>query len=61
MILRSNPQGDLLATADQAWFDSTADGNDAAIREIDAEAARHGLIRVNEYWLLVRELRGESS
>jgi len=29
----------------------TRRSNDQAIREIDAEAARHGLVRVNEYWL----------
>ena len=52
MIIRSNPslQTDL-DNADQAWFESDAQSNDQAIREIDAEAARHGLLRVNEYWL----------
>jgi hypothetical protein len=52
MIVRSNPPGDAdLDRAEQAWFESDAESNDQAIREIDAEAARHGLVRVNEYWL----------
>lgn len=52
MIIRSNPPGPSeLDRADQAWFDSDAESNDQALREIDAEAARHGLVRVNEYWL----------
>lgn len=55
MIVRSNPETGL-DTADQAWFESDADGNDAAIRDIDAEAARHGLVRVREYWLQTRSL-----
>lgn len=50
MIVSSNPV-DKLDEAEQAWFDSDASSNDAAIREIDAEAAKHGLVRVNEYWL----------
>lgn len=50
MIVRSSPAMGL-GEADQAWFESDADGNDAAIREIDAAAARHGLVRVREYWL----------
>jgi len=50
MIVRSNPQADL-DHVDQAWFDSDSAGNDEAIREIDAEAARHGLVRTREYWL----------
>lgn len=55
MIVRSSPETGLDA-ADQAWFESDADGNDAAIREIDAEATRHGLVRVREYWLLTGRL-----
>ena len=52
MIVRSNPSTDAaLNEADQAWFESDAESNDQAIREIDAEAGRHGLVRVNEYWL----------
>ncbi len=50
MIVRSNPT-EGLDQADQAWFDSDAESNDEAIRQIDAEAALHGLVRVNEYWL----------
>src|SRR5437764_13853143 len=50
MIVRSNPIN-TLDQADQAWFDSDAPTNDQAIREIDAEAARHGLVRTREYWL----------
>lgn len=50
MIVRSNPSADLDQT-DQAWFDSDATSNDQAIREIDAEAAKHGLVRTREYWL----------
>ena len=50
MIVRSNPT-DALDRVDQAWFESDAATNDQAIREIDAEAARYGLVRVNEYWL----------
>lgn len=52
MIVRSNPPNiSDLDLADQAWFDSDAPTNDQAIREIDAEAARHGLVRTREYWL----------
>jgi hypothetical protein len=40
-----------LGQADQAWFDSDAVTNADAIREIDAEAAKHGLVRTREYWL----------
>jgi hypothetical protein len=50
MIVRSNPAA-ALDEADQAWFDSDAPGNREAIQEIDAEAARHGLVRTREYWL----------
>jgi hypothetical protein len=50
MIVRSNPTNGL-DQADQAWFDSDAPSNDQAIREIDAEAGRHGLVRTREYWL----------
>jgi hypothetical protein len=50
MILRSNPATDL-DRADQAWFDSDTPTNDEAIREIDAAAAKHGLVRTREYWL----------
>jgi len=55
MIVRSSPETGLDAT-DQAWFESDADGNDAAIREIDVEASRHGLVRVREYWLQTHRL-----
>ena len=55
MIVRSSPTDDL-DRVDQAWFESDAASNDAAIRDIDAEAGRHGLIRVNEYWLQTRRL-----
>jgi hypothetical protein len=51
MIVRSNPAADL-DHADMAWFESDAPTNSEAIREIDAEAARHGLARTREYWLL---------
>lgn len=50
MIVRHSPS-DELDRVDQAWFESDAGSNDQAIREIDTEAARHGLVRVNEYWL----------
>lgn len=50
MIVRSNPPVDL-DQADQAWFDSDASTNTEAIREIDAEASKHGLVRTREYWL----------
>lgn len=50
MIVRSNPISDL-DRVDQAWFDSDASSNDQAIREIDAEATRYGLVRTREYWL----------
>jgi len=55
MIVRTNPPSGL-DEVDQAWFDSDAASNDEAIREIDAEAGRHGLVRVNEYWLQRRRL-----
>ena len=52
MIVRSNPSaGAELDRVDQAWFDSDAQENAAAIRDIDAEAAKHGLVRTREYWL----------
>ena len=52
MIVRFNPNAvDDLDKADQAWFESDASTNTEAIREIDAEAAKHGLVRVREYWL----------
>ena len=52
MIARSNPSAtEELDRADQAWFDSDAPTNTEAIREIDAEAAKHGLVRAREYWL----------
>ncbi len=52
MIVRYNPPTAIdLDNADQAWFDSDASTNDQAIREIDVEAARHGLVRTREYWL----------
>jgi predicted polyphosphate/ATP-dependent NAD kinase len=50
MIVRWKPEVGL-DQADQAWFDSDAPTNSEAIREIDAEAARHGLVRTREYWL----------
>src|SRR5947207_15993932 len=50
MIVRSNPATEI-ARADMAWFDSDAAENDRAIREIDAGAARYGLVRTREYWL----------
>jgi hypothetical protein len=40
MIVRTNPPVDL-DQADQAWFDSDASTNTDAIREVDAEAAKH--------------------
>ena len=52
MIVRSNPPVDTdLDQVDQAWFDSDAPTNAEAVREIDAEAAKHGLVRTREYWL----------
>ena len=52
MIVRSNPKPNAeLDQADQAWFDSDAPSNVEAIREIDAEAGKHGLVRTREYWL----------
>jgi len=54
-IVASNPPTGL-DQADQAWFESDAPTNDEAIREIDAEAAKHGLARVKEYWLQTRRL-----
>ncbi len=50
MIVRMSPDKDL-AQVDQAWFDSDAGTNTDAIREIDAEAAKYGLVRTREYWL----------
>jgi hypothetical protein len=50
MIVRRNPESGL-DQADQAWFESDAPSNTDAIREIDQEASRHGLVRVREYWL----------
>ena len=50
MIVRFNPTADL-DRAEQAWFDSDAPSNIDSIREIDAEAAKHGLVRTREYWL----------
>lgn len=50
MIVCSNPEKGL-DQVDQAWFDSDAPTNREAIQEIDAEAARHGLVRTREYWL----------
>lgn len=50
MIVRSNPAAGL-DQVDQAWFDSDAGSNEQAIREIDIEAAKHGLVRTREYWL----------
>jgi hypothetical protein len=52
MIVRMNPPHEAdLTVADQAWFDSDAATNSDAIREIDAAAGRHGLVRSREYWL----------
>ena len=52
MIARSNPPTNVdLDHADQAWFDSDASSNIDAISEIDVEAAKHGLVRIREYWL----------
>ena len=52
MIVRSNPGAEKqLDTTEQAWFESDAESNEQAIREIDAAAGAHGLVRVNEYWL----------
>jgi hypothetical protein len=57
MIVRSNPSSeDELDRADQAWFDSDAPTNTEAIREIDTEAAKHGVVRTREYWLQTFEL-----
>jgi hypothetical protein len=50
MIVRSNPSAGL-DSVDQAWFDSDAPTNTAAIQEIDAEAGKYGLVRTREYWL----------
>ena len=52
MIVGSNPPVDSeLDKVDLAWFDSDSPSNDQAIREVDAAAAAHGLVRVREYWL----------
>lgn len=52
MIVRQKPQTeDDLRQTDQAWFESNASDNNTAIKEIDAEAAKYGLIRTREYWL----------
>src|SRR5579862_3369761 len=60
MIVRSNPSGDEdLDRADMAWFDSDAPSNARAISEIDAEAARHGLVRTREYWLQTFQHHGK--
>jgi hypothetical protein len=57
MIVRFNPPTEAdLDQVDQAWFESDAPTNDQAIREIDVEAAAHGLVRVREYWLQVFSL-----
>ncbi len=53
MIVSSNPETGL-DQVEQAWFDSDASSNDAAIREIDTEAGKYGLVRVKEYWLQTR-------
>jgi hypothetical protein len=50
VIVRSKPET-ALEEADFAWFESDAATNAEAIREIDAEAARYGLVRTREYWL----------
>ncbi len=50
MIVRMRPE-EGLEQAEQAWFDSDASSNSEAIREIDAEAGRYGLVRTREYWL----------
>jgi len=52
VIVRTNPPaGNELDQADQAWFDSDAQSNTEAIREVDLEAAKHGPVRTREYWL----------
>ena len=52
MIVRMSPHTDTeLGRTDMAWFESDASDNNQAIREIDAEAAKHGLARTREYWL----------
>lgn len=52
MIVRQKPvKEEELIEADLAWFESDADDNIVAIKEIDAQAAQYGLIRTREYWL----------
>src|SRR5437870_8906848 len=59
MIVRSNPSADdQLDRADMAWFDSDAPSNSQAIREIDEEASRHGLVRTREFWLQMLQYDG---
>jgi hypothetical protein len=61
MIVGQNPERDEdLDAIEQAWFDSDAPDNATAIREIDAEASKHGLVRTNEYWLQRITLRDGS-
>jgi hypothetical protein len=55
MIVQWKPKRGL-NQADMAWFDSDAATNDDAIREIDAKAAHHGLVRTRDYWLLTFSL-----
>ena len=55
MIVGSKPETDL-DQADLAWFESDAPDNVTAAREIDAEAAKHGLVRTREYWLPIQRL-----
>ncbi len=55
MIVGSNPSTGL-DQVEQAWFDSDAPTNTEAIREIDSEAAKHGLVRTREYWLQTLKL-----
>ncbi len=50
MIVRMNPSTGL-DEAELAWFESDAPTNVEAIKEIDAEAARYGLVRTRESWL----------
>ncbi len=52
MIVRRNPDDEqALQKTEQAWFESNAPDNAQAIREINAEASKYGLVRTKEYWL----------
>ncbi|MDQ2731200.1 MAG: hypothetical protein M3Y56_06040 [Armatimonadota bacterium] len=50
MIVRWYPENGL-GQVDLAWFESDAQDDIGAIKEIDAEAFKHGLARTREYWL----------